>query len=523
MLGLCALGAAMELALSSDDTLVAGSRPSTLSVLVKAVQDGIVVGSGRFTPACRWLVVAALGLAACEADSTTSIAPSSSMASPSTTTPSTTLAGEAPTNSTTPTSPPPTSTSTTVIEPFPPLPNGEPLAFSLPPLFGAVGVEMRVVVTADLAIDELIVIDDAGVVVATLMPAPERFWIGTIPGAAVVGDAMRLTAHARLRDGTERDSAEVNVPIVTQNASTLSLDSVDVVETVVYDRPWSDAPGELAYIPPEDEGDYITPVAIAAISDHEVAVLDPAASRVTCFDLSGAATCHVPLPVPAIGDLISVGDGTLLVTHFGNRAGAQEATVLRVDPRQERVETVYHEYPLRVEGFPGVAINLRFSWDAAARTAWVGRPGPAPADGPPDASLLPLVDALHLDDPVTRGPTIQRSAFSQSWTPGAQWLIDGPAQLVLAGDPRWDIEETAVTDTGLVWMLLYQLRTDDDGTSTVESAIGRWRPGDAAIEIASIERGMGVGGTRFLAPLGDTSAAVLDVNIGSRIRVFTLP
>ena len=83
-------------------------------------------------------------------------------------------------------------------------------------------------------------------------------------------------------------------------------------------------------------------------------MLDPAAERVTCFDLSGVATCIVPLPVPAMGDLFGLGDGTVIVTHFGNRDGEQEATVLRVDPRLEQVETVYHEFPLDVEGFPCV-------------------------------------------------------------------------------------------------------------------------------------------------------------------------
>jgi hypothetical protein len=310
------------------------------------------------------------------------------------------------------------------------------------------------------------------------------------------------------------------VPLIRQNGSTLQVMEVDAVETTtIYDRPWSDAEGELDAIAPEDEGEWITPVAITAVSENEVAVLDPAAERVTCFDLSGTATCGVPLPIPAIGDLFSLGDGTMVVTHFGNRNGEQEATVLRVDPRLEQVETVYHEYPLHVEGFPRVAVNLRFDWDPAATTAWVGLPGPQPVDGPPDATLYPDVDALHLSEPVTRGPTITRTTFGPFWTPSTQWLVDGPAQLAVGGD-RWDIAETAIGGDGTTWMLLYALHSD----ATADHAIGRWVPGDLAIEIAPIERGVGSGTTRALVPLDGRTAAVLDQTAtGGRIRTFGLP
>jgi hypothetical protein len=138
----------------------------------------------------------------------------------------------------------------------------------------------------------------------------------------------------------------------------LALRQVQATTTVVYDRPWSDAPGELNWIAPVDEGVSTSPAAIATVSDHEVAVLDTAGSRTTCFDLTGASTCSVPLPVDASGDLIALGDGTLIATDLRRRAGQQEFTVLRIDPRAGSANTSYHEYPMSVAGYPSIAENL---------------------------------------------------------------------------------------------------------------------------------------------------------------------
>jgi hypothetical protein len=230
----------------------------------------------------------------------------------------------------------------------------------------------------------------------------------------------------------------------------------------------------------------------------------------------------VPIGVAATGDLFAVGDGTLIATDFGNRDGDQEATVLRIDPRSEQAETVYYEYPLVVEGYPAIAINLRFQWDPSSLTAWVGLPGPGlPVVLPPDPDRTQQVDAFHIADQTTRGPTISRQAFTPYVTATTQSLVDGSAWVNVFDDqPIGGLEEIAIAPSGIVWMLSFSY---DETTQTGTSSIIRWRPGDTFADVAPFERNVAETQTRLLAGLDDNSVAYLDTNIGGRIRVFTFP
>ena len=152
----------------------------------------------------------------------------------------------------------------------------------------------------------------------------------------------------------------------------------------------------------------------------------------TCSALATTARCRDPLRQPR------------------GRTGG-ERRCFRVDPRLEtqRVETMYHEFPLRRGGLPHVGYQPSLRGGDAApvkrRRGRCKKDHKPEFDGPPDAQrFYPKdVDALHLTDPVTRGPTIERTTFGPFWTPSTQWLVDGSAQLVVGSD-RWDIAETAI-------------------------------------------------------------------------------
>jgi hypothetical protein len=410
---------------------------------------------------------------------------------------------------------PPTSTT-------PPLPAGENVAFSLPPHFGAAGVDMPVVVSTDVDAQGITVVDSSNAVLAEMSRETQQFWTATIPGSAITSGRLELAAVIRMADGSETRSSRITVPILPSNGMQLELRQVAATTTVVYDRPWSDAPGELSWIAPANEGISTTPPAIAAVSDDEVAVLDPASSRITCFDLTGKSTCSVPLPLGAFGDLVSLGDGTLMATDIRAKAGQQEFTVLRIDPRADTANVIYHEYPLSVPGFPAISSNLNFTWDAASRTAWVGLPESAtPRAGAPDPTLFPYTDALHLDATVTRGPTIQRHALGPTIQPGSIGIIDGDAWILLRQEATtfYSVTGLATTPSGVIWMIINAYSTD----TVSRPEILRWRPGDTTADVFAFEFRGGEASTRLLTALDDHSVAFLDTNIGGRIRVFTLP
>lgn len=388
---------------------------------------------------------------------------------------------------------------------------------------------MPVVVTAEHEPVDVAVVTSNGNVVAKLEPAESGFWIGTIPGSIVHGADLQLHPVARFADGTEREGDEVTVPLIATNGQQLELRSVEATVEVVYDREASDAEGELGWIsvPAGQEGVPLTPVAIAAVSATEVAVLDPTTTRITCFDLTGASTCSIPLPVMATGDLVSLGDGTLMVSSILSRGGGQELTVMRVDPRRESVEIVYEEYQLVVDGYAGVATNTQFTWDAASRTAWVGLPErDTTTIAPHDPTFFPLADGLHLDVPVTRGPTLTRSAlrFDLSVDNEAS-LLDGWSWVRLLDTTGLGIGVNGmhVTDSGVVW---FALEWVDYATSEVKHVLTRWTPAQPYAETFEFDRFYLEGESRVIAVLDDDSVAVLDANPtvqGARVRVIHFP
>jgi hypothetical protein len=425
----------------------------------------------------------------------------------STTLPSTTPA-------TTPISIAPTSTT-------PSLPAGEQVAFSLPPHFGAVGVDMPVVVSADVDAVGITVVDSTSAVLVEMSRETQQFWTATIPGSAITSGPLELTARVQMADDSEINSSQITVPILPNNGMQLALRQVQATTTVIYDRPWSDAPGELNWIAPVDLGVSTSPAAIASVSDHEVAVLDTASSRITCFDLTGASTCSVPLPVDASGDLVSLGDGTLIATDLRRKTGQREFTVLRIDPRAGSTETIYHEYPMSVPGYPGIAENLQFTWDHASRTAWVGLPEQGTQTGVPDPTLYPYTDALHLDATVTRGPTIQRHALGATIQPGSIGIIDGDVWVLLHQEATtfYSVAAIETSPSGVIWMVI------DSGSSNASTSheLVRWRPGETTADTFPFELRQAEFSTRLLTVLDDHSVAFLDTNIGGRIREFTLP
>jgi hypothetical protein len=301
-----------------------------------------------------------------------------------------------------------------------------------------------------------------------------------------------------------------------------------VAETnVVYDRPWSSEPGELDYIPSEGEGVSINPPGLARVDDDEIAVLDIAAQRVTCYNLAGESTCTVPLPIDASGDMFPLGDGTLAAIDLGNRDGRQELHVLRIEPHAELVDVIYHEYPLQVAGYPGIAVNIGLTWDPASRTAWVSVPeSEPPSAGDPEPSRFPYTDAVHIDpDGVTRGPTVQRPALRPDIAftdPTSFRLLEGNAWVTFYDTPvpYYDLEGLDITDSGVIWMLV-GIGAAEGGSGTTE--LVRWRPGAPHFEAFPIELGSGETWTRRIAALDDNTVAVLDTNEGGRVRAFTFP
>lgn len=433
---------------------------------------------------------------------------------------------------TNPTGEPSTSTTSTIITippaTMPPMPVGERVAFSLPPNFAAVGVDVPVVVSVDVEPVGIDVVDASGSVLTSLSPSSSQFWMGSIPGAAVTGTELKITPVARSADGENIEGPTVSVVVFPSNGSTIDRREVDAETNVVYDRPWSSAPGELDWISSEGEGVSTNPPGLARVDDDEVAVLDIAASRVTCFNLAGESTCTVPLPISASGDMFALGDGTLAVIDLGNRDGHQEFHVLRVDPHAELAEVIYHEYPLEVAGYPGIATNTGFHWDPPSRTAWVGIPeaDSPPAPDEPNSARFPLTDALHLDpDDITRGPTVQRPALRPDAAmsrPGSYRLLDGNAWVTLYDTPApyYSTLGTEATESGVIWLLM-AIGNSGGGRGTTE--LVRWRPGDTYFEAFPIDFGIGENLTRRIAALDDNTVAVLDLNIGGRIRAFTFP
>jgi hypothetical protein len=380
---------------------------------------------------------------------------------------------------------------------------------------------MPVVVAAEDA-ESIAIIDQTGALLAAMARQSDLFWTATIDGSQISEGHLQMQAVAEGLDGTETRSAVVSVPILASNGLQLELRIVEATTTVVYDRPWSTEPGELGRIPSPGEGVSVTPPAIATVSAHEVAVLDPAASRITCFDESGTPTCSVPLPLDASGDLFAIGDGTLIATDIRRTEGKQEATVIQIDPRAATAEVVFHEYPLSIPGFAGVAGNTQFTWDAASRTAWVGLPELAtPRTGPPDPDLFPYVDALHFGDPVTLGLTIQRQMLRPHLAPGDVSLLDGNAwvRLYQGDQPGFAVIGLETTISGVIWMVTET--TDADGA--LRTDLVRWHPGQLTADVYSFDYLVSENQTRLMTVLDDTSVAFLDRNIGGRIRIFTLP
>jgi hypothetical protein len=387
-------------------------------------------------------------------------------------------------------------------------------------------VDIPVVVSTDLAPTGVVVVDATGAELAALAAQTNQFWVGVVGGAAVAGDQLELHPRATLPDGRSVDGPAVVVPVVEQGG-TIELRPITMTESIVYDRPWSDEPGELWWEEPVDEWEATTPSAMAAVSDHELAVLDSAASRITCFDLSGRSTCDIPLPVLANGDMFGLGDGTVIVPYLGGRGGDQELIVYRADPASGLVEPIYREFPLVVAGYAAISMNIEFLWDASSRTAWVSVPIAGPPDGSdPEPSLSNFTDALHLDSPVTRGPTLQRLTFSVQHSLTTAWPLDGNSWVrMFDGMLRPGIEHLATTSSGVIWMVVYSTRDIDplDPESAEGSmALVRWRPGDSYADIAPFEENA-LWGTRLLAPLDDDTVAYLDRNDGARIRLFTMP
>lgn len=380
---------------------------------------------------------------------------------------------------------------------------------------------MPVVVSTDVDAEGITVVDSNSGVLAEMARETQQFWTATIPGSAITDGPLELSALVRMADGSEIRSSLIAVPILPSNGMQLELRQVQATTTVVYDRPWSNAPGELSWIAPANEGISTTPPAIAAVSDHEVAVLDPASSRLNCFDLSGASTCSVPLPLGASGDLVSLGDGTLLATDLRRTAGQQDFTVLRIDPRAVSASTIYHEFPMSVPGYPSIAQNLQFTWDAASRTVWVGLPEQGTPTRTLDPTLYPYADALHLDATVTRGPTIQRHALGPTIQPGAIGIIDGDVWIRLHQEAatNYSVAGLETTRSGVIWMVI------DAGSANAGTSheLVRWRPGTTTADVFPFEFRPGELSTRLLTVLDDHSVAFLDTNIGGRIRVFTLP
>jgi hypothetical protein len=204
----------------------------------------------------RWLyVTAVIGVgalvASCASDESdgassaatvTAVAPpaySSATSTSATTTPSSTVAPS--TSTTTTTSLPPT---------MPPLPTGEPIAFSLPPTFVAAGVDVPAVVSVDLQPIGVDVVDRSGAVLASLSPASPQFWMGTVPGAAVPGPELVMMPVARTADGESTEGPPVSIVVLPSNGMQIERREVDAVTAVVYDRPWGGEPGELDWIPP---------------------------------------------------------------------------------------------------------------------------------------------------------------------------------------------------------------------------------------------------------------------------------
>jgi len=408
-----------------------------------------------------------------------------------------------------------------------PLPVGESVAFSLPPLFAAAGVDVPVAVSVDFEAAAVDVVDAAGSVLASLLPASDQFWLGAVPGAAVTGSAFVMTPVASAVDGGSIEGPSVSVAVLSANGMTLERREVQADTHVVYDRPWSGEPGELDHIASEGEGVSTNPPGLAKVDDDEVAVLDIAAQRITCFDLTGASTCTVPLPIAASGDMFAIGDGTLAVVDIRGRDGEQELHVLRVDPRSELVETLYHEYPLRVAGYPAVARNIGFAWDPPGRTAWVSVPeSGAPLPGDPDSGRFPYTDALHLDPGgMTLGPTVQRPALRPDIVftePTSFRLLDGETWVTFYDTPApyFDHLGRDATATGVIWMLV-AIGATDGGQGAIE--LVRWRPGDAHFDAFPIEFNLGEDYTRRITAIDDDTIVVFDLNVGGRIRAFTFP
>ena len=426
---------------------------------------------------------------------------------------------------------PPTADSSPSSRPIamPPLSPGEPVAFSLPPAFVAMGVNIPLVVwvNADIDAAAVEVLDATGGTQAELSPLSAQFWSGTIPGGSVTGSDLSLIPVAHTADGASVRGGPISVVVLPRNGATLERRVVSAETNTVYDRPWSSELGELDHIPAEREGVSTNPPGLARVDDDEVAVLDIAAQRVTCYDLAGNSTCTVPLPIDASGDMFPLGDGTLAAIDLGNRDGSQELHVLRIDPHAELVEVIYHEFPLQVTGYPGIAVNTRFTWDDSSRTAWVSIPEASPPSaGEPDPSRFPYTDALHLDpDGVTRGPTVQRSAPRPDIVhvaPTSFRLLDGNTWVTFydAPAPYYDLLGQESTETGVVWMLV-GIGNNDGGPGATE--LVRWRPGDDHFDAFPIEFHLGEDYTRRIAAMDDETAVVLDVTTGGRIRAFTFP
>ena len=165
------------------------------------------------------------------------------------------------------------------------------LAFSLPPRFAAVGVATPVTVSAEAGMTDVSVVDREGNLVAALQPVGSQLFSGTVPGSAARGGELLLQPRAVAPSGQTVVGEAEAIPVVASNGMQLARHDVVVTPEMVYNRPWSAAIGELYAERHNAEGPLDNPPGLAALSEREVAVLDSAASRITCFDTSGTATC----------------------------------------------------------------------------------------------------------------------------------------------------------------------------------------------------------------------------------------
>ena len=402
------------------------------------------------------------------------------------------------------------------MQPLAELFENDSVSWSLPPRFGAVGTAMPLVVEVPFDPDEIesiAVTDLDGDVLTALSPAAGRFWNGAIPAEMVTGEQLTFRAVAQLASGNETvASPDWTVPLNSGTGAVVEQRPLQLKEaTVPIDADL------LGLFFPEGEGDVSGPGAVAAISSDEVAVLDTINERLVCFGLDGSLRCDIALPVRPDGDLLPLGDGTLLVIDFEALGGDQSVRLIRVDPDTAALEVVYTEDPLVVEGFGPIGTNSTFELDRTTGTAWLGIPEIPDLGEDPDPDRYLYADAFHLGATVTRGPTVSRPAFRPDTATAGLALVDGGAWVRLDGIGSLpSVLAAEVTPAGDLVMLVGWF--DDDRSTT---GLARWTPGAETYEFAPIEfEFFGGSTTRILAVLDDDRIVVLDA--GDRLREFTL-